>query len=92
MNKVETNQDVYISARKKLQVTGINKIESLNNEEFIIDTKMGLLLIEGTNLVMQQLDIEKGQIWIEGTINSLGYIDKDNKKKEKSNIFGKIFK
>ena len=92
MNKVETNQDVYISARKKLQVTGINKIESLNNEEFLIDTKMGLLLIEGTNLVMQQLDIEKGQIWIEGTINSLGYIDKENKKKEKNNIFGKIFK
>ena len=53
---------------------------------------MGLLLIEGTNLVMQQLDIEKGQIWIEGTINSLGYIDKENKKKEKNNIFGKIFK
>lgn len=92
MNKIESNHDIYITARKKLQITGINKIVSLNNEEFLIDTKMGLLLIEGNNLVMQQLDIDKGQIWIEGTINSLGYIENDKKKKEKTSFLGKLFK
>lgn len=92
MNKLESNHDIFITARKKLQITGINKIVSLNNEEFLIDTKMGLLLIEGNNLVMQQLDIDKGQIWIEGTINSLGYIENDKKKKEKTSFLGKLFK
>ena len=92
MNKLESNHDIFITARKKLQITGINKIVSLNNEEFLIDTKMGLLLIEGNNLVMQQLDIDKGQIWIEGTINSLGYIENDKKKKEKTTFLGKLFK
>lgn len=92
MNKTEINHDIYISSRKKLQVTGINKIESLNSQEFLIDTKLGFLLVEGINLVMQQLDLDKGQIWIEGTINSIGYIEKETKKKEKNTIFGKIFK
>ena len=91
-NKLDTNHDVQLTSRKKLNITGINKIDSLNDEEFLIDTKLGLLLVTGTNLAMQQLDIDKCQIWIEGNINSLEYIDKENKKKEKQSFFGKIFK
>lgn len=83
-------QNITLKDRKKLEVTGIKKIESLNKEEFLIDTKQGLLFVKGTNLEMQQLDTEKGNLWISGTVNLIEYINTN--KKEKEGFFSKVFK
>ena len=93
MNNITGNKhEINLLNRYKLSITGINKINSLNNEEFIIDTIQGNLLIRGSDLKMQQLDIDKGQIWIEGKIDTIEYLDKEEKKKEKEGFFKKIFK
>lgn len=93
MNNITGNKhEINLLNRYKLSITGINKINSLNNEEFIIDTIQGNLLIRGSDLTMQQLDIDKGQIWIEGKIDTFEYLDKEEKKKEKEGFFKKIFK
>ena len=93
MNKqIDNKQEISLVNRNKLSISGINKIDSLNDEQFIIDTIQGLLLVSGKNLVMQHLDIDKGQIWIEGKVNSLEYIEKQESKKEKQSFFGKLFK
>lgn len=93
MNNITGNKhEINLLNRYKLSITGINKINSLNNEEFIIDTIQGNLLIRGSDLTMQQLDIDKGQIWIEGKIDTVEYLDKEEKKKEKEGFFKKIFK
>ena len=91
MNKIiENKHEVNLTNRNILNITGINKIDSLNNEQFVIDTIQGVLLVNGCELIMQQLDIDKGQIWIEGKINSIEYSDKKETKKE--GFFKKIFK
>ena len=93
MNKgLDHKHEVTLSNRNKLTITGINKIDSLNNEEFVIDTVLGNLRVKGSELTMQQLDIEKGQIWIEGKIDLIEYMDKTEKKNEKEGFFKKIFK
>lgn len=84
-------QNINLKDRKKLEISGIKKIESLNSEEFLIDTKLGLLLVKGEGLEMQHLDIDRGNLWITGIVNVIEYIE-INKKKEKSNFFGKVFK
>ena len=66
------------------------KIESLNNEEFLIDTKLGMLFVKGKELEMQQLDTDNGNLWISGTINLIEYIE--TTKKQKSGFLGKVFK
>ena len=53
---------------------------------------MGTLIIIGENLTMQQLDLEKGNIWIEGSIHSLSYVKDIKTTKEKSSFLGKLFK
>ena len=93
MNKgLDHKHEAILSNRNKLTITGINKIDSLNNEEFVIDTVLGNLRVKGSDLTMQQLDIEKGQIWIEGKIDLIEYMDKTEKKNEKEGFFKKIFK
>lgn len=86
-----SGQNIQLKDRKKLEVSGIKKVESLNNEEFIIDTKLGLLLVRGKELEMQSLDMDKGNIWISGMVNAIEYID-EPEKKEKNGFFKKMFK
>ncbi len=86
-----SGQNIQLKDRKKLEVSGIKKVESLNNEEFLIDTKLGLLLVRGRELEMQSLDMDKGNIWISGIVNAIEYID-EPEKKEKNGFFKKMFK
>ena len=38
-NKVESlNQEIKVKDRKKVELTGVKKIESLNNKEFVVNT------------------------------------------------------
>lgn len=84
-------QTLTLNNRKKLEITGVKKLESLNKLEFFVSTTLGLLIIKGEALEMQHLDIEKGILWITGTINSIEYFDeKVNTKKE--GFFKKLFK
>lgn len=83
-------QELSLKDRKKLEITGVKKIESLNKEEFLVDTLLGLLLVKGNDLIMQQLDIDKGILWINGNIISLSYLD--NEKKKEESFFKKLFK
>ena len=81
-----TGQNIVLKDRKRLEISGIKKIESLNNEEFLI----GMLFVKGKELEMQQLDVDNGNLWISGTINLIQYIEAT--KKEKTGFFGKVFK
>ncbi len=87
MNK----QELKLKNRTNLEITGVKKIESLNSEEFIINTTLGILVVKGSNLEMQQLDIDKGLLWINGNIDSMSYQNIEAKK-QKNNFFGKVFK
>ena len=88
---VLSNQNIVLKDRKKLEISGIKKIESLNSEEFLIDTKLGLLFIKGQDLEMQMLDIDKGNIWISGLITVIEYVE-TSEKKEKTSFSKKVFK
>lgn len=90
--EIKQSHELKLENRNKLSITGISKIESLNSEEFLIQTNAGLLLVTGQNLVMQQLDIDKGNIWIEGNVNSIEYVADNKEKKQKSGFMGKLFK
>lgn len=92
-NKSENlNQEIKIKDRKKVELTGVKKIESLNDKEFVIDTNLGTLKVTGTNLEMKQLEIEKGLLTIIGTIDSVSYELNHQSKEKKQNFLGKIFK
>ncbi|MGM9900070.1 MAG: sporulation protein YabP [Bacilli bacterium] len=87
-----TNQEIIIKNRKELEIKGINKIESLNEYEFVIDTNLGILIVKGDELEMKHLDIEKGNLWIVGHIDSLIYKDSTTKKEKKQGFLTKLFK
>ena len=92
MNNELKEQILTLNNRKRLEITGVKKLESLNKAEFFVDTILGLLLVRGEDLEMQHLDIEKGILWIIGRISSLSYLDEDTNKKKDEGFFKKLFK
>lgn len=92
MNNEQNNNIITLKNRKTLEIKGIKKLESLNPNEFYMSTSLGDLVVRGENLEMQQLDIDKGNLWISGMIYSLEYLEEKVQKKTKQSIMGKIFK
>ncbi|MBN3524351.1 sporulation protein YabP [Paenibacillus apiarius] len=84
-------QEVKMLNRKLLEISGVNKVESFDSEEFLLDTECGFLTIRGHNLHIKNLSLEQGLVAIEGTVNSLTYLDANAQDKSKG-FFGKLFK
>lgn len=83
------NHNVTISERKNIIITGVKKIDSFDNEEFLLETTMGNIVIKGHELEIIKLDTYQGSVSIKGTVNSLIYSD-SNKKED--GVFSKLFK
>ena len=83
-------QNLVLENRNKLSVSGVTDILSFDDQIVIIDTNMGMLTIKGIDLRINKLSIDTSDIIVEGTINSMVYSDKIDKKA--SNFIGKIFK
>lgn len=91
-NNIEENKsNISIVDRKKLHVTGVYEVISFNEDEIILSTSLGGLNIKGSNLKMNKLDVNNGELNIAGTINSCIYKD-DKIKNKKDTILGRLFK
>ena len=90
-NSIGVNNIISINERKSITITGVKKIESFDNEEFLLNTNLGAILLKGENLEMVKLDTLEGNVSIKGKINSLLYLDETNKSKE-TTLFNKLFK
>lgn len=86
------NQVITITNRKRLEISSIKKIESMNEEEFVVLTNLSTVRISGENLEMLHLDLDKGNLLIGGTIDDVVYLDKEVTKEKKQGFMSKIFK
>ena len=95
MDKNETitnyNHNVTIVERKSINITGIKKIDSFDDEEFLLETTMGFLIIKGNGLEIIKLDTYQGNVSIKGKINSINYLETTKKEKDE-NMLSKLFK
>lgn len=88
--KETKRQILTLRNQSELELTGVSRLRSMNDSEFVVETSFGDILIRGINLEMKQLDTEKGIIWINGKVIGIEYLDSP-KQKQKS-FFGKLFK
>ena len=86
------NHGISMAERKNIVVTGVKKIESFDNEEFLMDTTLGFLSIKGSELEIVKLDTYQGNVSIKGKIDSLMYMDNGHSKNKEDSFLGKLFK
>lgn len=92
-NDIKTygSHEVKLVDRNILNMNGINKIISFDEEEFLMESVMGSIVLKGEGLELIKLDNHDGSIKIKGKINSIAYVV-DNKLKDKESFIQKLFK
>lgn len=86
------NHSISVNERKNLSMTGVKKIESFDEKEFLIDSNMGHILIKGDDMELLKMDSVSGNISIKGFVNSFSYVDDLKKKSDEGSILGRLFK
>ena len=89
--EIYTSHNLSLNDRKNLSISGVKRIENFDNEEFVMETVMGLLTVKGDNLELIKLDTLQGNISIKGKIDSLEY-SSDIKNKTNQGIINRLFK
>lgn len=94
MDKEHTsyNHSINILERKNILVTGVKKIESFDDTEFLMDTVMGMLALKGEGLELLKLDTMQGSVSIKGLLKSFTYVDEIKNKDKDSSFISKLFK
>ncbi|HLR51930.1 MAG TPA: sporulation protein YabP [Candidatus Avamphibacillus sp.] len=87
----QKDHQLKINNRKLLEITGVREVDSFDNEEFLLETVMGYLIIRGHNLQLKNLDVNEGIVSIKGKVYELSYVD-DHQQEKAKGIFSKLFK
>lgn len=80
---------IRIDNRELMSVTGVKDVESFNEQEIRLVTEAGILHIEGMELHMTKLNLDDGQVIVEGEIIAMEY---DEPLKERGGMFSRIFR
>ena len=89
---LNSNHNISIGQRKNINISGVKKIENFDENEFLLETNMGYLMIKGNNLEIIKLDTYQGDVSIKGKIDSLNYLENSKKQEKQESIFSKLFK
>jgi len=81
-----------INARKTAAITGVNDVLSFDAGEVLLQTEQGVLMIRGNELHVNRLTLEKGEVDIDGRIDSLTYSDGTSAGKSSESLLGRLFK
>lgn len=77
--------------RRGVEITGVTDVVSFDAEEIILETSCGLLLVKGSELHMNRLTLEKGEVSVDGTIDGLTYADTAGADKKAGHLLGRLF-
>ena len=61
--------------RRKLSVSGVEDVENFDEGTVALVTAGGMLTIRGSNLKIEKLSLDGGELMVEGHIDSLDYSD-----------------
>ena len=86
------NHTLTLRDRRFIQLTGVSDVISFDAGEIILETALGLLMIKGNELHMSHLTLEKGEINVDGNIDSLTYSESQKASKQAEKIWGRLFR
>ena len=61
-------------------------------KEVLLETELGMLMMKGSDLHISRLTLDKGEVDVEGKIDSLTYSENDSFSKKGESLLNKLFK
>lgn len=89
---MDAPHNVFIEGRQKAKISGVMEVMSFNDDSVNLSTSLGGLAIKGKDLHINKLNLDEGELVIEGTIISLNYTHKENIKGQSRGLLSKMFR
>lgn len=83
---------VSITDRKSCTLNGIVDVIAFDLHEILLETDLGMLMIKGQELHVNRLTVEKGEIDVEGRIDSLTYSDSHCSHEKGESLLSRMFR
>ena len=71
------SHSIHIDDRRLISVTGVKDVDSFNEQFVQLLTEAGELRIEGADLHITKLNLDEGQVMLEGEISALEYAKRE---------------
>lgn len=89
---VQKYHKVSLNARNTCSITGVKDVLSFDAGEVLLETEQGILMIRGSELHVNRLTLEKGEVDVDGRIDSLTYSDTNGYSKSGESLISRLFK
>ncbi len=83
---------LVVNNRKTSLVTGVLDVLSFDLNEILLETEQGMLMVKGTDMHVNRLNLEKGEVDLSGNIDSIAYSDVHQQAKNAESLLGKLFR
>lgn len=71
----EMPHTVILEGREKLSISGVVDVQSFDEEQVLLETVRGMLVVRGQGLHVERLQLEAGELIVEGEIGLIEYDD-----------------
>ena len=76
--------------RERVRIGGVLEVLSFDEEGVMMETTCGLLMLKGSGMHIGKLDLDSGDVTVDGAIDSITY--SDGSFTEKHSILGTLFR
>lgn len=83
---------LILNNRRTCNLTGVNDVLSFDENEIILETDQGMLMIKGKELHVNRLTLDKGEVDIDGRIDSFTYSEQSGMGSKGESLLGRLFK
>ena len=87
--KPEAAHHLILEDREKLTVSGVEEVESFDENTIVMDTAQGILIVRGEDLHIEKLSLDGGDLKVEGTIDSLSY---EESRRDRGSLLSRLFR
>ena len=91
-NVKQRSHKFMLTNRRTCLVSGVCDVLSFDLSEILLETDQGMLMIKGGDLHVNRLTLEKGEVDIEGKIDSLTYSEMTGYGGKGESFLGRLFK
>ena len=82
---------LLLNNRRTGTISGVTDVISFDIAEILLETEQGMLTIKGSDLHVNRLTLEKGEVDISGNVDSLLYSDISSYGQKAESFFGRLF-
>ena len=80
---------ITLLQRERLEITGVEEVESFDEGTIIMSTNLGALIVRGEGLHIETLSLDGGALKVEGRVESLTY---EEEQEAHGGLLGRLFR